>query len=142
MSLLLALVVGLTAWTVVEYGMHRFLGHGGRGAPFQRFRAQHLRHHLDPDRHTPQLDLWIGGLVSGAATFVLGTLVAGWMHGLAYAGGYLLGYFGYEALHRLVHTDVPLGPLESIRRHHLAHHADPGGCYGITIPLWDRVLRT
>lgn len=138
----LAMGVGFVAWTVVEYGMHRFLGHGGRGAPFRRFRVQHLRHHLDTSVHTPMLDAWVGGLVSAALTFLVGSLLGGLFVGFAYMSGYLTGYFGYEALHRLVHSRLPLGPLEGLRRHHLAHHADPHTAYGIIVPLWDKVLRT
>lgn len=139
---LFAAVVGFGGWTVVEYGMHRFMGHGGKGAPFRRFRVQHLRHHLDPSVHTPMLDVWVGGLISGALTFVVGAVLGGWFVGFTYMSGYLMGYFGYEGMHRLVHTDVRLGPLEGLRRHHLAHHADPHTSYGITVPIWDKVLRT
>lgn len=135
--------LGLIAWTVFEYLVHRRIGHGGRRAPFQAFRAQHLRHHVEPSWHPPWFEVAIGALGTLVLATAVGSVFTGLFIGLTYGIGVAVGFLSYEGLHRLVHADVSLPPpLSWIRMHHLAHHDHPRTRYGITVTLWDHLLGT
>ena len=53
-------------------------------------------------------------------------------------------YFAYEVAHRRTHTHPPRGRYGRwARRNHLHHHfGSPMRNFGVTTPVWDRVLRT
>lgn len=142
--LVAAASVGVVAWTLAEYLLHRFLGHDKRTsrAGWNFFVGEHTRHHSEGGYFAPT---WKKALLTAivvpvaAAAFV----VAG-----AAAAAFFVGFIGmyavYEWVHRRAHTHRGLGRYGAyLRRHHFHHHfRDPRSNHGVTTPIWDFVFRT
>lgn len=141
MTTLLATLAGVVSWTLAEYVLHRFDGHGMKGkTPFSR---EHLAHHADPTYFAPS---W---KKAALAVVVVGTFGSvGWwlvgIDGIAFAIGFTAMYLTYEIIHRRIHTHGPVNPYAAwARRHHLVHHhVAPKMNHGVTTSLWDHVFRT
>lgn len=140
---LLALLGGALTWTLLEYLIHRFLGHDSRfrGNPFG---VEHLRHHAEEGFFGPALKKAAVAVPVAALAWGLGGLIAGVTLGLAYMVGLMGTYLGYEVLHRLEHRHAGIGPYGRwARKHHFYHHfGNPNKNHGVTSPLWDLVFRT
>lgn len=141
--MIVAAACGVASWTLVEYLLHRWMGHDRRfrGNPFG---VEHVRHHSEGDYFAPT---WKKGLAAAAFTAVVigpALAIAGRADGLAYVAG-LVGFYGvYEWLHRREHTHAGIGPYGRwARRHHFHHHfVDPRVNHGVTSPIWDLVFGT
>lgn len=138
---LVAALLGVLTWTLLEYLIHRFLGHEPRLRP-NPFAAEHVRHHSEGDYFAPTWKkLLAAAAVTGLLAWPMSRLGA---PGLAYLLG-LMGFYGvYEVLHRRAHTHAGVGPYGRwLRTHHFAHHySDARMNHGVTSPLWDLVFRT
>lgn len=137
---LLATTTGAFSWSLLEYSLHRWLGHHGKGK--NSFSREHLRHHAQKGYFSPALKkasfaLPVLGLL-GVGLYLLtgGVIASGFTLGLA------LAWLGYEVLHYRLHAVAPRGPVgRFLRRHHFAHHfKDPWKNHGVTSPLWDLLL--
>jgi 4-hydroxysphinganine ceramide fatty acyl 2-hydroxylase len=141
--------LGVFAWTLLEYGLHRFVFHirvefrNPKTADFVN--ASHLNHHAaprDPDKLLvqPAYGLTVSGLLFGIIYLLSGSLfsAAGIMAGI------WAGFLYYEAVHYRVHlTSSPSGFIAKQRRAHFYHHfTNRERCFGVTSPLWDYVFRT
>ena len=137
-----AAVVGAVTWTATEYGLHRFAMHDmrGRGRPS----VEHFKHHADVTTFGA-----VSNKIAAAAatTLVVYPVVAArtsrrWS--AAFTTGFIGMYFGYEIVHRRAHTHPPRGRYGRwTRRNHLNHHfGAPMRNFGVTSPLWDRLLGT
>lgn len=141
--MMLGLLAGVVTWTLLEYVMHRWLGHDRRlrGNPFG---IEHVRHHAEGNYFAPAYKKLAAAAV---ATVVLGApaiALLGTARGAAYVGG-LIGFYGiYEILHRLEHVHAGFGAYGRwARRHHFTHHFVDARCnHGVTSPLWDLVFGT
>ncbi|HEY6035567.1 MAG TPA: sterol desaturase family protein [Kofleriaceae bacterium] len=141
--MIVAAACGVASWTLVEYLLHRWMGHDRRfrGNPFG---VEHVRHHSEGDYFAPT---WKKGLAAAAFTAVVigpALALAGPADGLAYVAG-LVGFYGvYEWLHRREHTHAGIGPYGRwARRHHFHHHfVDVRVNHGVTSPIWDLVFGT
>jgi sterol desaturase/sphingolipid hydroxylase (fatty acid hydroxylase superfamily) len=138
-----AWAAGVSAWTLLEYGLHRFLGHDRRTMP-NAFSVEHTRHHAEGNYFAPT---WKKGLVAVAfAAVVFGlarTLVVPAV-AAAFTAGLVGMYLGYEIVHRRAHTHAGIGRYgRHLRRHHFHHHFEnPRMNHGITSPVWDLVFGT
>jgi len=141
------LLIGIVAWTLLEYGFHRILLHAEFRSPImQKFiNASHLRHHAaprDPDQILVQLSfaLVISAVLYGA--ILIATRDAFVTSGVM--SGVWLGFLYYEAVHYRVHLSLAHSALlQQQRRAHFYHHfSDSGKCFGVTSPLWDYVFGT
>ena len=131
-------VVGLSAWTLIEYVLHRWMLHG-----VEPFRRWHLAHHRDaavpirvPMLFSVLLVLAVVGLpvlLSGGSAFAA-----------PLSAGMLLGNVLQESVHHRLHGTRPLGRwLEAMRRLHGFHHfRDERRGYGTLTDFWDRVFGT
>lgn len=140
--LITAIVAGIAAWTLTEYLLHRFVGHG----PYPRipFAREHLEHHRQREWFAPwSTKLRLAALVLGSFTLI-GVPLVGLELAFTYVASFTATYLFYEAVHRDLHVRAPrtaLGRL--LRRHHmLHHHMDPRVNHGVTTPLWDVAFRT
>lgn len=132
---------GALSWTLLEYWIHRELGHRRTGNPFG---VEHVRHHATTHYFAP----------SGKKACVAVPVIAGlaallvWPLGVAPAGAFALGlgvmYLLYEVVHRRAHTHAPRGRYARwLRRHHFHHHFHaPATNHGVTSPVWDVVFGT
>lgn len=137
-----ALLLGALTWTLLEYAIHRWLGHGAR-ARLNPFGVEHVRHHIEGNYFAPTWKKLIAGSLVAVVVGVPATLLAGRM-GAAYAVGLLGFYATYESLHRLEHIWGGIGPYGRwARRHHFTHHfSDARVNFGVTSPLWDLAFGT
>lgn len=138
---ILVALLGATTWTFLEYALHNWNGHLMKGKT--TFSKLHLQHHADPSFFAPTLTkVAMAAPVLGITGLVTGFLF-GWL-GVVYTASLAVAYFGYEVLHRRVHTHPPLNRYGRwARKHHLAHHfTNPRENHGVSTDLWDRVFRT
>ena len=138
----IAVVLGIVGWTLAEYLLHRFLGHG----PYPKipFTREHLEHHRHREWFAPwRTKLQLAVVVLGGLT-LLGVPLVGLTLAFTFVASFVGTYLVYEAIHRDLHVRAPRSALgRFLRRHHmLHHHMDPRLNHGVTTPLWDIALGT
>jgi len=139
--LVVCTAAGLASWSLVEYGLHRFVLH--RVEPFQRW---HGEHHRRPTAliGTPTL---MSAALFATLVFAPGWALAGAWPAAAFTLGMLAGYLAYVVIHFATHHAAHpalarTGWLRQRRRWHALHHKrlDAPGCYGVTSGFWDHVF--
>lgn len=138
----IALLSGVFTWTLLEYSIHRWLGHRAGGTSIAT--REHLQHHVGVSYFSPAWRKILAALPVLGALGVIGALVTTVPLGITYAAGVALGWTLYEILHRRIHVAAPLNAYGRwARRHHLAHHfTSTRTNHGVTSPLWDVVFGT
>lgn len=138
-----ALLLGAIAWTLLEYALHRWLGHDLRTRP-NPFAAEHVRHHSQGDYFAPAWKKVLSAALLSAVLIGPSVALAGTLAGSSFVVGLMGMYAGYEVLHRRNHTHPGRGSyMQFLRRHHFYHHfTDPKFNYGVTTPIWDWVFGT
>ncbi len=141
--MMLAACLGMLTWSLLEYLIHRFLGHEPKTRP-NVFATEHVRHHGEGNYFAPWWKKLLAALAFTALVTPPALAVAGIARGLAYVAGLIGLYVAYEVLHRLLHVWGGVGWYGRwARRHHFAHHyCDTRFNHGVTSPLWDLVFRT
>lgn len=134
-----AIGAGFAAWGLLEYALHRWLGHG----PPSVGRRGHAMHHADD---TALVAAPVFVVMAGA--WLIWTMLAP-LAGVSLAAllvcGLYAGYNHYALVHHVLHhhqalvARVGLGRLE---RCHRVHHARHDVNFGVTTTLWDRIFRT
>lgn len=139
----LAALLGALTWTLLEYVIHRWLGHDARFRP-NPFAKEHVRHHSQGDYFAPTFKKALAALAVLGLVGVPAVLLAGLPLGLGYTFGLVGFYLAYEILHRREHTHRGVGPYGRwARRHHFWHHfGNSAKNHGVTSPLWDLVFGT
>ena len=152
----IAFLAGAAAWSISEYTLHRFVGHGPRRRRpsglslltpkglMAAFNEEHLAHHADPMYFAPTSQKVVAAVVVTTAAAAVGSAFVGPRRAISFALGFSSTYLAYEVLHRRVHTHAPRNAYGRwLRRHHLYHHhKSPRMNHGVTSPLWDRVFGT
>ena len=129
--------VGLGAWTLIEYALHRFVLHG-----IEPFRGWHAEHHQRPAALICAPTLLSATLIF-ALVFVPSWLLGGLWRAGALTLGVLAGYLVYAITHHATHHwRARSAWLMQRKRWHALHHHTAGaaGCYGVTSGFWDRVF--
>lgn len=138
-ALLLAAALGFLAWSLVEYGLHRFVLHG-----LQPFKRWHEAHHQRPYALIGTSTLVSLSLMGLLVLWPLTLLLGRWI-GLATTLGLATGYLLYVLVHHATHhwKAAPGSWMRLRKRDHALHHR-PGahGWYGVTTAFWDRVFLT
>ncbi|GAD95728.1 ceramide very long chain fatty acid hydroxylase SCS7 [Paecilomyces variotii No. 5] len=143
-------ILGLCIWTLVEYGLHRFLFHIDKFLPDNRvgislhFLLHGIHHYLPMDRYRlvmpPTLFLILAFPFYKLAHAVFSY---NWYAAvMVYCGG-IFGYICYDMTHYFLHhRNLPLYYKE-LKKYHLQHHfADFDNGFGVTSRFWDRVFGT
>lgn len=143
MTIATALLLGAVTWSLLEYVIHRWLGHKRRFA-WNLFAAEHLRHHHEGNYFAPTWKKIVAALISLALLATVAVAVAGVDAGVAYASGFVGFYAFYEWQHRRNHSHAPWNFYgREARRHHFTHHfGDARVNHGVTSPVWDLVFNT
>lgn len=133
---------GTALWTLLEYLIHRFLGHSPRGR--NPFRTEHVRHHATTHYFAPTAKKVLAATPVILSVWAALAFLLGLAEGSAFAVGLTMMYVAYEVAHRRAHTHPPTGPYSRwLRRNHFHHHfRNPRANHGVTSPLWDRVFGT
>lgn len=134
--LFVCFMFGWLAWTLAEYGIHRFVLHHG---PFM---AEHMRHHNDPTADDVGVPFRYSFAIA-AGLAVLAWMLAG-LAGVATVAGLFIGYLAYVTLHESLHRlrITPGHWLYASKMRHELHHAGRPVNYGVTFPLWDIAFGT
>lgn len=137
-------VAGALLWSLLEYGLHRFLFHYRPRSAFGRrlFWIMHGVHHDWPDDALRLVFPPIISLPLAVLFWWTFGRVAGDTLRYPLMAGFVSGYLAYDMLHYWVHHGRPTSRLgRGLRRHHMAHHfADARHGFGVSSPLWDRVF--
>lgn len=141
--LVVSAFLGAFTWTLMEYVIHRWLGHDARFRP-NFFAKEHIRHHSQGDYFAPTWKKIGAAMITLLAVGAPAVWVAGLPLGGAYALGLVGFYLFYEILHRREHTSAGLGAYGRwARRHHFWHHfGNAAKNHGVTTPIWDFVFGT
>jgi sterol desaturase/sphingolipid hydroxylase (fatty acid hydroxylase superfamily) len=137
LTALLAIALGVFAFSFVEYFFHRWMFH----TRIPLFEQGHRMHHEQPLGYD-SLPFFLPGAVLLALT---GLCVLVIPTGFAYLmmGSVTFGYIAYGLSHFTIHHVRFKHPL--LRRwagaHHV-HHYHPDSNFGVTTPLWDVLLGT
>ncbi len=130
-------IVGIAAWTLVEYVLHRFVLHHLR--PFSDWHAAHHRH---PTAliFTPTV---LSAALIVALVFLPALALTDLWHACGLTFGMVSGYLAYTVMHDVMHHGRAVGSwLHGLRRWHALHHAVDNGYYGVTSTFWDHVFRS
>lgn len=140
--ILLAFFLGCLFWTLLEYLMHRFLGHEHKGRNF--FKDEHQLHHRRANYFAPVYKKILLAVVVSAGLALLLNLFLPLLAVVLFISGMLGMYVLYEATHFRFHNADPTLPVFVIlRKHHFYHHFhDPKVNHGVTTRFWDRVFGT
>ena len=136
---LCSLAAGLFVWTLVEYGVHRFVLHSIEGIA-----RLHAQHHATPGAYvgTPT---WVSLLCFALGGFLPALVLFGWQVASGATIGLLVGYVWYLLIHDAVHRwRLRRGSmLYRAKMHHARHHhAKVAGNFGVTSSFWDRAFGT
>lgn len=135
--------LGLASWTLIEYGLHRFVLHGLR--PFSSW---HTEHHMRPAAriYSPTL---VSVTLIAALVYLPAWLICGPWPACAGTFGIVAGDFGYAITHHAIHHwGAEGGWIRGRKRWHGLHHArrldllGRPGYYGVTTSFWDHLFRT
>jgi sterol desaturase/sphingolipid hydroxylase (fatty acid hydroxylase superfamily) len=144
-GILLVVLIGLLAWTLVEWLLHRAMHVPTRWEALARFQDQaHLGHHRAP-RDIEHSVVNLSGSIPLAVLF-FGLELAAFRdldRALAFQAGLMAGYVWYEFVHLASHGAWHLPVLRGLARYHALHHyQDWNRTFGVTTPLWDWVFGT
>jgi sterol desaturase/sphingolipid hydroxylase (fatty acid hydroxylase superfamily) len=138
--------LGVVAWSLTEYLLHRFVFHLEPDSRWGR-RLHFIIHGVHHDFPHDPMRLVMPPSVSiplAIGFWFLFRAVLGPEWALPAFAGFLLGYLVYDMSHYHMHHHRSKNRLSlALRRYHYRHHfqqSDRG--YGVTTPLWDRVFRT
>jgi 4-hydroxysphinganine ceramide fatty acyl 2-hydroxylase len=141
MATILSLLLGISAWTLAEYLLHRFLGHEHKGKNF--FKAEHSVHHSKANYFAPAYKKAIAAVLFSAGLFFLLAVLVPYAVAVAFIVGFVGMYGLYEATHYRFHAAKPLKVFLYLRKHHFYHHFhNPKTNHGVTTRFWDRVFGT
>jgi sterol desaturase/sphingolipid hydroxylase (fatty acid hydroxylase superfamily) len=138
--------LGVVAWSLSEYLLHRFVFHLEPDSRWGR-RLHFVIHGVHHDFPHDPMRLVMPPSVSiplAIGFWFLFRAVLGPEWALPAFAGFLLGYLVYDMSHYHMHHHRSKNRLSlAVRRYHYRHHfqqSDRG--YGVTTPLWDRIFRT
>ena len=131
------ILVGLIAFTFIEYLAHRWIFHG----PDSMYQRGHHAHHEFPKGYDSLPFFLPAAILSMIAGLLSVVLPAG--YGMLIAGTIGSGYVAYGFSHFAIHHRRFEHPLVRrwAARHHVHHH-HPDRNFGVTSTLWDHVLGT
>ncbi len=130
-------VGGIAAWSLAEYGLHRFVLHGLR--PFGDWHAAHHRHPIALIC-TPTL---LSAALILSLVFLPALALTDLWRACGLTFGMLSGYLAYTVTHHAMHHGrAGRRWLQGRKRWHSMHHASGSGQHGVTSAFWDHVFRS
>lgn len=146
-SIILYLVSGVFSWSLIEYGLHRFVFHYDAQSRLGReiLYQAHMSHHENPTA-TNRIFASLSLSAPIAITYWLlaWAVTSSWAAASFLFIGMSAGYFYYEWLHfQCHHGKSRLRLFRYLRKYHLLHHhKTPELRFGVTSPLFDLVCGT
>ncbi len=137
---------GFIFWTLFEYIFHRFVFHFvPRGALQERisFLFHGVHHQYPNDKQRLVMPITLSLLIAVVLLLLFSALFGQLVW--AFFAGFLFGYLAYDMIHYSIHHFKKPGPkwLGNIWKSHLDHHfRDSSKGYGVSSPLWDKIIGT
>jgi sterol desaturase/sphingolipid hydroxylase (fatty acid hydroxylase superfamily) len=139
--------LGILAWTLMEYWLHRELFHwqpAGKFGERMHFVLHGVHHKWPRDQYRlvmpPAVSISLFFLFLWLWQAVLGRF------GLAFHAGFTVGYMFYDMGHYYMHHGHPSSEwMRRLRKHHMVHHSpklEHEKKFGVSTTLWDHVFRT
>ena len=140
-------IVGLLAWSFIEYAIHRWLYHirPSSSKIFKFIDAFHQYHHQEMSDHRVLNAGWLMIYPAAIMTWLItNAIIDNPAISSSFSLGLLFYYFFYEIVHYAIHYKAfTRGYFMKIQKYHLYHHYNRWSKnYGNTITLWDRILGT
>jgi sterol desaturase/sphingolipid hydroxylase (fatty acid hydroxylase superfamily) len=139
-------ILGLLAWTLTEYIMHRFVFHFEPKSAVGK-RLHFLFHGVHHDYPNDAMRLVLPPsmsipLATGFYFLFHALLPVTYMDG--FFATFLAGYLVYDISHyALHHSKFNNRFWKKLKHHHMQHHyADPTKGYGVSSALWDKIFRS
>jgi sterol desaturase/sphingolipid hydroxylase (fatty acid hydroxylase superfamily) len=132
-------VVGVIAFTFLEYAVHAWLFH--KNHPFKVFIEGHAHHHQNPFSYDA-MPFFMSALIGAIFVWIFHFFMP--LHdAFAFIGGMALGYFNYGIMHHIMHRrEFSSKYWRYMQEFHFVHHKKPKLNHGITTDIWDRVFGT
>jgi sterol desaturase/sphingolipid hydroxylase (fatty acid hydroxylase superfamily) len=136
-AVFLTILLGLFLFSIFEYSFHRYLFHGS----VQIMAQSHLAHHENPLGYD-SLPFFLPALILLALTGVFVLLMPA-NYAFLLTGTIALNYVTYGLSHFTIHHHRFHYVLTRnwAANHHI-HHYHPDTNFGVTTPLWDKLLGT
>jgi dihydroceramide fatty acyl 2-hydroxylase len=139
--------LGVLSWTLIEYGLHRFIFHYSARSVFGKklLYAAHISHHDYPRATNRLFASLVLSLPIATVYFLSAWVITDSLHVASYMfAGLAAGYSCYEWLHFQAHHRRPrLRVFKYLKTYHLLHHHDtPDLRFGVTSPLFDMFFGT
>jgi sterol desaturase/sphingolipid hydroxylase (fatty acid hydroxylase superfamily) len=138
--------LGLLAWSLAEYLLHRFVFHFQPDTRWGR-RLHFIIHGVHHDYPHDPMRLVMPPSVSiplAVATFFGFRALLGPAWSLPLFAGFVVGYLFYDMSHYHIHHHRSQNRLSLLlRRYHYRHHFQQSSRgFGVTSPFWDKVFGT
>lgn len=143
MITIIAFVIGVTSWPLIEYLLHRFLGHVIKVNTL--FKKEHTRHHAETNYFAPLTYKLLAAIPMCAFTILFVRLITNSLQaGLSFTAGFVAMFSFYEWFHWTIHAKTPKTKIGlMLRKHHLAHHFhNPKMNHGVTTIFIDKIMGT
>lgn len=140
-------ILGLIAWTITEYLLHRFIFHYVPKSPLGQ-RIHFIFHgvHHDYPRDAKRLVMPPSASIPLATAFYFLFSVFFTHKTLLFAffPGFIFGYLIYDMMHyALHHYNFRSALMKRIKQHHMLHHYnDASKGFGVSSVLWDKVFHS
>ena len=139
-------MLGLLAWTITEYVMHRFIFHYHPSSEWGK-KLHFIFHGIHHDYPCDRLRLVLPPSVSiplATGFFFLWRAFIPAPGLYAFFAAFILGYLIYDMFHYAIHHLEVKGKLwNTLKTHHLKHHyVDPDKGFGVSSPLWDYIVNS
>jgi dihydroceramide fatty acyl 2-hydroxylase len=143
----LLISLGFVSWSLIEYGLHRFVFHyEARSRLGQKLLYHaHVAHHENPEGNTRHFaSLLLSTPVAVVYWLMAWAATGSWAVATYLFIGMASGYLTYQWLHfQCHHRKSRVRVLRYLRKYHLLHHyRTPELRFGVTSPLFDLVFGT
>ncbi len=137
---------GLFFWTFSEYMLHKYLFHFPAKSEFGKKITFifHGVHHDYPNDSKRLVMPPSASIPLAVIFFIIFRLVFGSVLVYPFFGGFIVGYLFYDITHYAIHHfNMHSKFWLAIKNHHMLHHyQDPKLGFGVSSPLWDKILGT
>ncbi len=138
-------VLGIVAFTFVEYMMHKHFFHMEPDTPLKdklQYNVHGVHHDYPKDKDRLAMPPFVSAAYAAILYLVFNLLMGDFA--LYFLPGFLLGYSGYLGVHYVVHVyNPPKNFLKVLWVNHAIHHyKNPDSAFGVSSPLWDYLLGT
>lgn len=146
LTILSMILVGMFAWTLTEYTLHRFVFHYEPKSDWGK-RLHFIMHGVHHDYPNDSKRLVMPPSVSiplAVLFYVLFSTILGSTYVAPFFIGFLIGYLFYDLTHYAVHHfNMHSKFWLAVKNHHMKHHyQDSTKGFGVSSPLWDIIIGT